>query len=51
MRRVYTLLLIITMIAFPVYGRSQEEKTPDWTHMYGDAFHTAYSSVELPPPL
>lgn len=51
MRRVYTLLLIITMIAFPVYGRSQEEKTPDWTHMHGDAFHTAYSSVELPPPL
>lgn len=28
-----------------------EPHTPDWTHMHGDAQHTAFSSVELAPPL
>lgn len=30
---------------------ASEKHTPDWTHMHGDANHTAYSAVELAPPL
>jgi outer membrane protein assembly factor BamB len=51
MRKLLALALIVSAIGAPYTGNAQDERTPDWTHMHGDALHTAYSSVELAPPL
>lgn len=47
---VIALALALSMLATPT-GKAEEPKTPDWTHIHGDAWHTAYSQVELAPPL
>ena len=49
-RRLLTLMLALLMLATPGV-KAGDVHTPDWTHIHGDAYHTAYSSVELAPPL
>lgn len=51
MRKILALALVVSAIGAPLNTNAQDEKTPDWTHLHGDALHTAYSSVELAPPL
>lgn len=51
MRKLLALTLIVSAIGAPYTGNAQDDRTPDWTHLHGDALHTAYSSVELAPPL
>ncbi len=54
MRKLLIALAVILMLnplASPDLVFNAEEHTPDWTHMHGDFYHTAYSLVELPPPL
>ena len=47
------MLSVVMVLPIPFLGvtRSQEIHTPDWTHIHGDPYHTAYSTVELSPPL
>jgi outer membrane protein assembly factor BamB len=47
---VLALTLVLSLLANP-NANALEPKTPDWTHMHGDAYHTAYSQVEIAPPL
>ncbi len=46
---VFLVVVLLLMSSSVLYGAGI--KTPDWTHMHGDANHTGYSSHELPPPL
>ncbi len=51
MNKKIVIILCIMILASSSILYADQERTPDWTHMHGDAYHTGYSSHEIPPPL
>ncbi len=51
MQKILVLTISVVLLLSSSVGYALVEKTPDWTHMHGDAYHTGYSNHELPPPL
>ncbi|MCK5743693.1 MAG: PQQ-like beta-propeller repeat protein, partial [Caldisericia bacterium] len=51
MQKILVLTISVVLLLSSSVGYALAEKTPDWTHMHGDAYHTGYSNHELPPPL
>jgi outer membrane protein assembly factor BamB len=51
MQKILVLTISVVLLLSSSVGYALTERTPDWTHIHGNAYHTGYSNHELPPPL